>query len=132
MTLMNSKTLSISIDCSVNKAYEFISNPENLPQWSFFESVKKVNDQWIAETRDGPMNIRFVDRNEFGIVDHFVTPSPDESIIVPMRIIPNGTGCEVIFTAFQQPMMSEGQFNQDLDQVQQDLETLKQLLEQMT
>ncbi|MGP4081213.1 hypothetical protein ACTWQL_14995 [Pseudalkalibacillus sp. R45] len=132
MTLMNSKTLSISIDCSVNKAYDFISNPENLPQWSFFESVKRVNDQWIAETSDGPMNIRFVDRNEFGIVDHFVTPSPDESINVPMRIIPNGTGCEVIFTAFQQPMMSEGQFNQDLDQVQQDLETLKQLLEQMT
>ncbi|WP_261129867.1 hypothetical protein [Bacillus sp. Marseille-Q3570] len=132
MSLLNSKTLSISIDCSVNKAYDFISNPENLPQWSFFKSVKKVNDQWIAETGDGPVNIRFVDQNEFGIVDHFVTPSPDESIMMPMRVIPNSTGCEVIFTVFQQPMMSEGQFNEDLDQVQQDLETLKQLLERMT
>ncbi|MCF6409918.1 SRPBCC family protein [Pseudalkalibacillus salsuginis] len=129
MALSNTRTLSISIDCSVNKAYSFISNPENLPQWSFFESVKKVNDQWIAETVDGQMNIRFVDQNEFGILDHFVTPSPEESIMVPMRVIPNGTGCEVIFTIFQEPMMSDEQFNQDVFQVQKDLDTLKQLLE---
>lgn len=129
MSLSNATTLSISIDCSVNKAYSYISNPENLPQWSFFESVKKVNDQWIVETGDGPMNIRFVDQNEFGILDHFVTPSPDESIMIPMRVFPNGTGCEMILTVFQQPMMSE-QFNQDISQVQQDLEALKQLLEQ--
>ncbi len=75
------------------------------------------------------MNIRFVDQNEFGILDHFVTPSPDESIMVPMRVIPNGTGCEVIFTIFQEPMMSDEQFNQDISQVKQDLDTLKQLLE---
>ncbi|MGM7700426.1 hypothetical protein ACSVDE_01810 [Pseudalkalibacillus sp. Hm43] len=130
MSLVNAETLSISIDCSVNKAYAYISNPENLPQWSFFKSVKKINDQWIVDGGDGPMNFRFVDHNVFGILDHFVTPSPEESIMVPMRVFPNGTGCEVTLTVFQQPMMSEEQFNQDISQVQQDLDTLKQLLEQ--
>ncbi|WLD94320.1 hypothetical protein [Alkalihalobacillus sp. AL-G] len=131
MEMFRSKTLSVSIDRAANEAEEFIRNPENLPLWatSFAKAVRKVNDQWIIETSDGPMNIRFVDKNEYGVLDHYVTVSPDHTILNPMRIIPIGDGCQVFFTLFKMDGMTEQQFSEDMQMVQQDLKNLKAYLE---
>jgi len=48
---------------------------------------------------------------------------------VPMRAVPNGEGSEIIFTLFKQPGMTEKQFHKDQGMVEQDLATLKQVLE---
>ncbi|WP_257348434.1 SRPBCC family protein [Pseudalkalibacillus decolorationis] len=129
--MFHSTTLSITINKNPHETYEYIRNPENLPSWltSFTKSVKKVNDQWVLETLDGPMNIRFVDKNEFGVLDHYVTPTPEQSILNPMRVIPNDTGCEVLFTLFQLLEITDEQFAADKKMVEQDLQTLKTILE---
>jgi len=50
-------------------------------------------------------------------------------IAVPMRVVPNGDGSEVLITVFQQPEMTEAQYQQDLGLVKRDLERLKRVLE---
>ncbi|MDY0395626.1 hypothetical protein RWE15_15850 [Virgibacillus halophilus] len=44
MTITPTKTLSVSIERKANEVYEFILNPENLPQWApaFGQSIKKI------------------------------------------------------------------------------------------
>jgi hypothetical protein len=130
MTL-RSQTLSVSVECSPGHVYEFVSNPENLPKWAraFCRSVRRSEGDWIVETSDGPMRITFVEQNEFGVLDHYVSPAPGLEILNPMRVVPNGSGSEVIFTLFQSPDMSEEEYSEDLRLVEHDLRTLKDVLE---
>ena len=113
----------------------------------FCRSIKKSNGEWIIETPQGPMRIRIASKNDSGILDHTVIPAPGVEVFVPMRVVPNGSGSEgrslittrkrhflaessvVIFTLFQQPGMSDENFAKDQGMVEQDLATLKQVME---
>jgi hypothetical protein len=75
------------------------------------------------------VNVRFVKTNHFGVLDHYVNPTPEIEVYVPMRVLPNGSGSEVIFTLFQLPDMSDEQFAEDVGMVERDLKTLKKGLE---
>jgi hypothetical protein len=131
MTMSESRTLSVSIGCPLRKAYDFLSAPENFPQWAtgLCKSIKKTGDEWLAETPQGAMTVRFTERNAFGVVDHFIYPAPGVEIYVPMRVIANGTGSEVLFTLFRLPEMSDAKFAEDAAWVARDLRVLKELLE---
>jgi hypothetical protein len=130
-TLFPSCNLSISINRSVEEAYNFLCVPENFPRWAsgLGKSLKRVDGEWIAETPDGPVNVRFTERNEFGILDHWVSPKPGLQIYIPLRVIANGSGCELLFTLFRLPGVTDEQFAKDADWVMRDLTTLKNLLE---
>lgn len=112
--------------------YEFASNPGNFPAWarSFVRSARRVGSDWVLETPGGPMRIRFVPRNDFGVLDHAVQPPSGDEITVPMRVVPNGEGSEVVFTLFQLPGMSDEKFAEDAGMVERDLQSLKRVLEQ--
>ncbi|OGN27225.1 MAG: hypothetical protein A2941_02390 [Candidatus Yanofskybacteria bacterium RIFCSPLOWO2_01_FULL_49_17] len=128
---MKSKTLTVSINSNPKKVYEFISNLENMPKWAktFCGSITKSNGEWIIETPQGPMGIKIAPKNDLGILDHTVIPAPGVEVFVPMRVVPNGGGSEVVFTLFQQPDMSVENFAKDQEMVEQDLATLKQVME---
>ena len=130
--VLKSKTLSVSIECPPRDVYRFVSNPENLPKWAtaFCRSVSKSEGEWIVETPDGPMRIKFVGHNGFGVLDHYVNPAPGLEILNPMRVVPNGSGSEVVFTLFQLPNMSDERYAEDVRLVERDLRTLKNILEE--
>ncbi len=67
--------------------------------------------------------------NDFGVFDHYVSPTPGQEILNLMRVVPNGTGSEVIFTLFQLPEMSNDRYAEDLGMVERDLKVLKSVLE---
>jgi hypothetical protein len=127
--ILRARTLTVSIGCTPSKVYDFVSDARNLPQWSFFGSVTRSGDQWLADTPDGRVGLRFVAANEFGVLDHYVHLGSGVEIHVPMRVIPNGEGSEVLFTVFQLPDMSDEEFAEDTMQVKHDLDTLKATLE---
>jgi hypothetical protein len=129
--MMNSRTITCSIQRPLSNVYEFASNPENLPRWvrSFCLSVRKSGDEWQMETPTGWVGIRFVPANEFGVLDHVVTLPDGQSILNPMRVVANGEGSEVMFTLFQLPGMSDEQFVKDAEMVEADLGSLKTILE---
>jgi hypothetical protein len=129
--LLKSKTLSISINCEPGKIYKFVSNLENLSKWAktFCRSVKKSDGKWVIETPQGDVGIRLVEKNELGILDHYISPSAGVELLVPMRVVPNGSGSEVIFTVFQQSDMSNENFKKDIALVEKDLKSLKRSME---
>ena len=104
MTMSISRTISVSIRRDPKVVYEFILNLENFPRWarSTFQSINQLNGKWVAETAQGSVTIDLTERNNFGILDHFVKLSSGAVIFVPMRVIKNGEGSEVIFICFKQ------------------------------
>jgi len=129
--IVASRTLSVSIARPPAEVYGFVADAANLPKWAnaFCRSVRRAGAEWIVETPDGPVRLRFVHWNQWGVADHRVTlPSGDE-LVNPMRVVANGSGSEVLFTLFQRPGMSDVRFYEDAGMVQRDLETLKRVLE---
>jgi hypothetical protein len=126
-----SKTLSVFIGRRSTEVYEFASDPVNLPRWAtaFCKSVSQSEGNWIAHTSLGPIKIRFVDRNDLGVLDHYAVLPSGVEVYVPMRVIPNRIGSEVIFTLLRSPDMTDEKFAEDGRMVEQDLQTLKSVLE---
>jgi len=122
--------LSVTIAQSPDVVYAFLSEPANFPQWaSGLGSLSQVNGAWVAQTPEGPMPVRFSGKNPYGVLDHWVSPQAGPEIHIPMRVIANGEGSELIFTLFRQPGMDDAKFAADADWVMRDLEKAKRLLE---
>ena len=130
-TMYQSRNLSVQIGRNPRDVYNFTSVPENFPRWAsgLGKSLKRKNGEWIAETPQGPIKVRFTERNEFGILDHYVIPESGVEIYIPMRVIPNGSGSELIFTLFRLSDVSDEKFAEDAEWVMRDLAALKNLLE---
>ncbi len=132
MTTSISRTISVSIKRDPKVVYEFVLNLENFPRWarSTFQSIKQLNGNWVAETTQGSVTIDLTERNNFGILDHYVKLSSGAVIFVPIRVIKNGDGSEAIFTLFQTADMPDDKFAEDAKSVEQDLNILKNLVEE--
>ena len=126
-----SKQISEWIDRRAGDVYEFASDPANLPQWApgLGTSVENVDGQWFVETGSGRVGLAFAERNKFGVLDHEVTLPSGDVIYNPMRVVPHGDGCEVVFSLRRLPDMSDEDFVRDAGLVQADLTRLKRLLE---
>ena len=61
--------------------------------------------------------------------DHNVTLPTGELVHNPIRVHPDGEGCEVVFTVRRRPGMSEEEFARDAGLVAADLARLKGILE---
>lgn len=134
MELSKSTSLTVSINRDPRTVYEFVSNLENLPKWASkaFQSIKQVKGEWIAETPQGAANVVLAQRNDFGVLDHYVSlASLGIEVYVPMRVVKNGiNGSEVVVTLFYASNISEEKFAQDMKMVEQDLKNLKNIMEE--
>ena len=130
---MEALTVSVSIERPLSAVYEFTSVPESFPTWAsgLGSSLERTSEgEWVAETPEGRMTIRFSEPNRFGVLDHTVIPAPGVEIYVPLRAVANGdAGSEVLLTLFRQPSMSDEKFAADAKWVLSDLQKLKALLE---
>ena len=127
----DSKQISEWIDRRATDVYEYASDPANLPQWApgLGNTVENVDGQWYVDTQSGRVGFAFVERNKYGVLDHEVTLPSGEVIYNPMRVVPHGDGCEVVFTVRRRPEMSDDDFARDAGLVQADLTRLKGILE---
>ena len=128
---VESRTITVRIDRPFDRAYEFLVDPANWNQWAFGlgKNIRRSNDGWIADSDGGVAQVRFTPRNSFGVVDHTVIRPSGQRVYLPMRLIVNGEGCELLFTLYREPNMSDAQFASDAEFVQRDLDGLKRLLE---
>lgn len=127
-----SKTMSTSIKSDPKTVYDFVSNLENLPRWasSTFPSIKEVNGEWVVETPNGRNKVMITEKNNFGILDHHVKLTSGVEVYVPMRVVKNGNGSEVLLTVFQAPEMTDDGYAKDIQTVEKDLNHLKTLIEE--
>jgi len=125
--------LSVYIDRYPADVYDFTSDPRNLPHWAAGlarSEVRKEADVWLMDSPLGRVKVKFAERNPFGVLDHDVTLESGVIVHNAMRVVPNGRGSELMFTLIRQPGTSDEQFANDKAAVEEDLRTLKGLLEQ--
>jgi hypothetical protein len=124
--------VSVSIARNAQQAYATLWAPESFLKWAsgLAASMKKVGGEWIVQGPDGPAKVRFSERNAYGMLDHWVVLQSGEEIHIPVRILPNGDGCELMLTIFRRPGRSDADFAADADWVMRDLMAAKKLLEQ--
>jgi hypothetical protein len=127
--------ISLYIARPPGEVYEFASDPRNMTRWASGlarSDISKDGDAWIADSPAGKVRVRFAQPNPFGVMDHDVTLESGVTVHNPMRVVPNGEGSEFVFTLIRQPGMSDAQLAQDKSTVENDLKTLKALLERKT
>jgi uncharacterized protein len=110
-----SRHISVSIDRPPAQVYAFAADVANLGRWA----------SGLADLQ----NVRFVERNAFGVLDHDVELDSGATVHNSMRVIPNMAGSEVIFTLICRPDMSAEQIADDAATVHKDLARLKRLVE---
>ncbi|ATD72394.1 MULTISPECIES: SRPBCC family protein [Gordonia] len=128
---MRSRHVSTVIGASADDVYEFVSEPDNLPEWAAGLATSEVvrrGDDLVAESPMGTVTVRFVPRNTLGVVDHDVILPNGATVHNPLRVLPHPEGAEVVFTV-RQLSMSDEEFDRDTLMVEEDLARLKALFE---
>ena len=128
---MESRHLAVAIDRPMAEVYDYVRNPANLPSWApgLLTSIEQIDGKWITQTPGGPVEVAFAPRNDYGVADHDVTPENGETVHNPLRVLPDGAGCEVVFTVRRRAGMTDDEFDADAGAVTEDLAALKSVLE---
>jgi Polyketide cyclase / dehydrase and lipid transport len=124
--------VSTTIACPAGDVYDYASNPMNLSTWAAglaHQDVQLVDGHWVVDSPMGRVVVAFAPSNDFGILDHDVTLPVGETVRNPMRVIPNGDGCDVVFTVRRRDGVTETEFAADVAAVTADLAALRTLLE---
>jgi hypothetical protein len=130
--MLPARTYSVSIKRDWRELYEQIWRPEFFPKWASGLSdsgLRPGDGAWLADSPGGPIHVRFTERNDHGVMDHFVKPGDGSEIYIPLRIVENGGGSEIMLTLFRQPDMTDEKFSADAKWVIRDLRKLKELAE---
>jgi Polyketide cyclase / dehydrase and lipid transport len=132
MSTMRVRHIGVTIDRPFDEVFAFLAEPANFERWAsgLGRGLTHIEERsWRVDSPEGPVIVRFSAPNSHGVVDHEVATPAGERILNPMRVIPNGSGCEVVFTLFQRPGVSDETFKTDAQWVTRDLQSLKRLLE---
>jgi hypothetical protein len=128
--MFRSVTVSVPVAVPPRVAYDYASDPRHLPEWAggFVLAIERRESTWVAQTSLGEAIFRFAPPNAFGVLDHDVE-LPSGVFHNPMRVVPNGAGCEILFTLLQSPGTDDAAFAADVETVRGDLRRLGQRLE---
>jgi hypothetical protein len=131
MATMPARIIHTSIDRNWRDVYDFAARPENMPLWAsgLASGLEPDGGDWIADGPLGTVRVSFVPANEFGVIDHTVTIGSGLRVYNALRIVPNGDGCEAMFTLLRLPGTTDEQFAADAAHITRDLATLKSMME---
>ena len=130
--VLESVHVSTTIDRPADEVYAYASDPENLSTWAAglaHQEIELADGVWVVDSPMGRVTVAFAPPNVFGILDHEVTLPSGEAVSNPMRVIPNGDGCDVVFTVRRRDGMSANEFTDDTKAVAADLATLRDLMQ---
>lgn len=132
MACHRSRIIHVSIERDWHDVYAFMAEPENMPRWArgLSSTMTRDGDDYVADGGPiGQIRIRFAPRNPFGVVDHRVTLESGVSVDNALRVVPNGSGAEVMFTLLKIDGLDDEAFERDAAMVLSDLKSLKAILE---
>ena len=124
--------VSTMIDRAAGDVYAYAADPANLSSWAAGlarQPGQLVDGAWVVNSPMGRVVVTFASPNELGVLDHHVTLPSGETVYNPMRVIPNGDGCEVLFTVRRRAGMTADDLAGDVAAVTADLATLRRLME---
>lgn len=129
--MRRSETLSVSIQISFERAWTFISNPENLHLWTVDFALfqpKKVGELYKVETPRGVIDLFVKSNRETGTIDFYFGRHGLYGCS-PSRLLSNDDGVLYIFTQFESKGAPPGLFEKLVSNVKRELRILKERLE---
>ena len=131
MPTYRSAVVHLSIDVPPENVVAFLSDLENWKTWApWITSVTRDSSgAWVVGTDDGGMTFRFGEGNTLGVLDHDVTLASGVTVHNALRVVPNGTGSELLMVLFEWPHMGGGEFDRDVSAVRADFDKIKQVIE---
>lgn len=129
--MRQSETLSVSIQTHFDKAWTFISVPENLHLWTVdfaLSQPQKAGDIYKVETPRGIVDLFVKGDRDAGTVD-FYFGREGRYGCSPSRLVSNDDGVIYIFTQFEPKDAPPGLFEKLVSNVRKELQILKERLE---
>lgn len=128
---MRSVHVSQVVHASPEAVYAVAADPDNLVRWAAglaSSPVRRDGDELLVDSPMGQVRVRFVPRNDLGVLDHDVV-LPDRTVVTnPLRVVAHPEGAEVVFTVRQ--LDGDGDaFERDVAAVADDLARLARLVE---
>lgn len=124
---------SIEIARSYDEVFKFIQSPENLTKWAMaFKEIDGRNARLVTPKGELDIKLDVKSSKEYGTVDWYMT-MPDGSIGVAFsRVVKDGEKSIYSFVLMAPPVALEeieGALNAQIEQLKEELTTLKSLLE---
>lgn len=132
MGCLEARIINVSIERDWREVYDFMAEPENMPRWAtgLSSSMRREGEDYVADGGPiGLIRVRFAPRNPFGVVDHRVTLESGVSVDNALRVVPNGSGAEVMFTLLKIDGLDDEAYERDAALVLNDLNGLRAILE---
>lgn len=126
-------TKTIFINARPETVFAFLNQGENWQKFSIhnISSIRPTGEgDWNIETPRGPGRLRLKSNAMFGIVDHEFIDPREGSWKVPARVVPAGEGSVFMMTLTKPDPMSEIAFQDGMTKLDEELATLKQIIEQ--
>lgn len=140
MTTAITDTVRVTIDAPLADVTSFLATAENHPLWGtefFTGEAEQINPAaFPGEVRvtvpamGGKARMYVVADNANGIIDLYLAPGDAPyGDPLPVRVIRNGTGSDVLFTLARMPGQPDAAWEEGVAAMQRELEKLKALLE---
>ena len=142
---MRTRHVSTVIRRPPEQVYAYARDPANLGAWAAGLASGRIEpgdesgaegggadgdgdrgDTLVVDSPMGRVSVRFLPRNELGVLDHEVTLSDGTVTYNPLRVVPHPEGAEVIFTLRG---VDDDEFEQDAAMVAEDLARLRAVFE---
>ncbi len=114
------RSLSISVERPAPRVYDFLCRPENLSRWAA---------DWVGEPAHAPVAWCYSEPNAFGVLDFALRRPCGTTLYIPLRVVANAEGCNVVVTLFRRGGMSDADFAAAAERAGRDLMRATKLLE---
>lgn len=131
MNVYRADVVHVSILAPPRQVVDFLADVNNWKTWApWVHAVTKSSARdWTIGTDGGTMQLRFVESNALGVLDHTVTLASGVTIYNAMRVSPNGSGSELSMVVLQTPPATSEQLAQDVQAVREDFARIKRVIE---
>ncbi|MEO8757453.1 MAG: hypothetical protein ABI398_06850 [Devosia sp.] len=131
MSLNQSHAIHLGLRRPFGEVYAFLSRPQNYAAWAAVTgAMQQIGPRdWRADTALGDRIVRFCAPNSLGVLDHAVFREGESPVMLPMWLVADGEGCDLVFVFFRRPEMTDEQFVSAIEWINTDFLTLRSLLE---
>jgi quinol monooxygenase YgiN len=123
---------TVFVQCPAKVLFDFLANAENWPRWAVY-NVQAVRPGsggwWLMDTPRGPGRLRIRPSERTGILDHEFIDAQEGRWMVPARVVAVGDGVLLMMTFINPDALPDEAFRQGMRLLDEELETLKRLLE---
>jgi hypothetical protein len=126
MRTNRSETRQISIQASPQAVLDVVGDARALPRWApnFATTVELAGGHWLV---NGELHIDLRVERELGTVDILRVGHPPTGAY--SRVVPNGDGCEFLFTLFFPDGTDPAAVDAQMTVVEEELRTVRALAE---